>query len=138
MDNLFEEKGFISKGILHLTPREAFTCCQEGALLVDVREATMSRFKMFDVAEVIYCPWNILEEVAGELPRNRSLVVADSAGLHSKEAVEWLTDHGFAGQVANLAGGLVEWERDGLPLVIDRNERLSGSCMCMLRPRESR
>lgn len=36
----------------------------------------------------------------------------------------------------NLAGGFVEWERDGLPIKIDVQERLSGSCMCQLKPRK--
>lgn len=136
MADLFEGIGFVTNGILHLTPRETLACCIEGAVLVDVREATMTRFKMFDVPEVLYCPFSILKEVMNDLPASGYLIFADSAGLHSKEAVQSLSGHGFTGRIANMAGGLVEWERDGLPLVIDKNERLSGSCMCMLRPRE--
>ncbi len=37
--------------------------------------------------------------------------------------------------IANIAGGLVEWERDGLPVKINKSEHLTGSCMCMLRKR---
>ncbi len=46
-------------------------------------------------------------------------------------------DKGFE-NIANMAGGLVEWERDGLPLKSDKSERLSGSCACMLRKREKK
>jgi hypothetical protein len=35
-----------------------------------------------------------------------------------------------------MAGGLIEWERDGLPLVIDKSERITVSCMC--QPRKKR
>jgi rhodanese-related sulfurtransferase len=63
------------------------------------------------------------------------MIIADAAGIHSKEAVKLLMDKGFADRMANLAGGLVEWERDGMPLVIDKTEKLSGSCMCQLRRR---
>ena len=38
--------------------------------------------------------------------------------------------------VANMAGGIVDWERDGLPINTDVNYRLSGSCMCQLKARE--
>ncbi|PKP32062.1 MAG: hypothetical protein CVT99_06230 [Bacteroidetes bacterium HGW-Bacteroidetes-16] len=37
--------------------------------------------------------------------------------------------------IANIAGGLVEWERDDLPVKINKSEHLKDSCMCMLRKR---
>ncbi len=45
--------------------------------------------------------------------------------------------HGYE-NVANMAGGIVDWERDGLPLTTDISNRLSGSCMCQLKAREGR
>jgi rhodanese-related sulfurtransferase len=128
-------KGFISQGIHHLSPHETLEACTEGAVLVDVREDYMNRHKMFDVPEVIYCPRSILEETYLGLPRDKMLVFADAAGIHSKESVIFLKTKGFE-NIANMAGGLGERERDNIPLVIDKTERLSGSCMCMLRKRE--
>jgi hypothetical protein len=46
--------------------------------------------------------------------------------------MELLISRGFT-KVAGLAGGIVEWERDGLPLLLDNKARLSGSCMCQLK-----
>jgi len=66
-------------------------------------------------------------------PANKPMIFADAAGIHSKEAVTFLTGKGLGEHVANMAGDLVEWERHGLPLVIDKNGRISGSCMSMLR-----
>jgi len=126
--------GFISQGLLHLTPRETLDACEKGAVLVDVREEYMSRHKMLDVPEVIYCPKSILNDVYNDLPRVKMLVFADAAGLHSKESVIFLKSKGFK-NIANMAGGLIEWERDGLPLVVDNTEMLTGSCMCQLRKR---
>jgi hypothetical protein len=54
--------------------------------------------------------------------------------LRSHEVMEFLLLKGFT-NIANLAGGIVEWEQDGLPLKIDITEQLSGSCVCQLRPR---
>jgi rhodanese-related sulfurtransferase len=126
--------GFISQGMLHLTPRETLDACAQGAVLVDVREEYMSRYKTIDVPELIYCPKSLLNDVYNELPHDKLLVFADAAGLHSKESVIFLQSKGFE-NIANMAGGLIEWERDGLPLVVDKTEMLTGSCMCQLRKR---
>ncbi len=138
MEDGFFSGGFISAGIMNVTPRQALSLCQQGAVLIDVREEVLSRFKMFGVPEVIYCPFSILEETYEHLPQDKPMIFADAAGLHSKAAVKLLMDKGLVDKIANLAGGLVEWERDELPLVIDRSEHLSGACMCQLRPRNKK
>lgn len=138
MEGFFSGIGFKSGGILNVTPRLALELCRKGALLVDVREADLSRFKMFDVPEILYCPYSILEETFQDLPADKPMIFADTAGLHSREATELAIKKGIEDRVANLAGGLIEWERDEMPLIIDKSEKLSGSCMCQLRPREKK
>jgi rhodanese-related sulfurtransferase len=135
MEELSFNSGFISSGILNLTPRQTYALCQKGALLIDVREEFMNRYKKMDVPETIYCPYSMLGEVYMDLPVDKPLIFADAAGLHSKEAVKFLLDKRFGNRIANMAGGLVEWERDELPVIIDRKEMLSGSCVCQLRKR---
>jgi rhodanese-related sulfurtransferase len=68
------------------------------------------------------------------LPIDVPVIVADSVGLRSHEAMIFLRNKGF-GNIANLAGGIVDWERDGLPLKRDITEQLDRSCICQLRPR---
>jgi rhodanese-related sulfurtransferase len=138
MNPMFVDTGFFTGDLFNLTPKQAFVLCQQGAVIIDVREEDLSRFKMFCVPEVIYCPYSMLGETCAHLPKDKPMIFADAAGLHSKEAVVLLMERGFTGTVANLAGGLVEWERDDLPLVIDKTEKLSGSCMCQLRPRDKK
>jgi rhodanese-related sulfurtransferase len=138
MDEFFNNTGFISGGILNLTPRQTLALCLKGAVIVDVREPELNRFKMMDVPEVIFCPLSMLDTTWKDLPWERPLIFADSAGLHSREAVELLVTKGCGATIANMAGGLVEWERDEMPLIIDNSERLSGSCMCQLRPRNKK
>lgn len=138
MNNFFDGFGIRSGEILHVSPKETFDICKKGAVLIDVREDYMNRFKMFDVEELIFCPLSILEESYKDLPKNKPLIFADAAGLRSKEAVLLLKSKGIEKEIANMPGGIVEWERDGLPLVIDKSERLTGSCMCMLRPRDKK
>ena len=135
MNIFFDGFGLISADILHVSPRETVELCKKGAVLIDVREEYMNRFKMFDVDELIFCPFSILKENYNDLPKNKPLIFADATGLKSKEAVIMLKNLGFE-NIANMAGGIMEWERDGCPLTIDKTERLTGSCMCMLRKRD--
>ncbi|MFA5819401.1 MAG: rhodanese-like domain-containing protein [Bacteroidales bacterium] len=135
MNSFFENYGIVSCGILNISPREAFELVRKGALIVDVREENLRSFKSFDVPEVVYLPKSKLAEEYGNLPSDRYMIFADAVGLRSKETVIFLKEKGFE-KIANLAGGIVDWEREGLPLTTDISERLSGSCMCQLKPRE--
>jgi len=132
MKNLFTKYGFFSGNMLHLSPSETNAICHKGAILVDVREDYLSGFKKFDVPDIIYLPLSSLKQDFSILPRNKYLIFADSAGLRSKEAVAFLLSEGYE-KIANMAGGLVEWERDGLPLLVNSKEQLSGQCMCQLK-----
>lgn len=136
MENLFNNHGIINNnGILCVTPAETFDLTQEGARIIDIRERDFSDFKAFDVPGVIYYPLSEIKFQYVNLPSDGSFIVADSTGLKSKEIVAFLTEKGF-NQVASMAGGFVEWERDNLPVKTDINERLTGSCACQLKPRE--
>jgi rhodanese-related sulfurtransferase len=137
MDSLFDNHGFLSCGIFNISPREAFEMCGKGAVIIDVREEHLNKFKIFDVPETLFFPKSKLVEKLSELPKDKYLIFADTVGLRSKEAVALLKDRGFK-KIANMAGGIIDWERDGLPLKINIEERLSGSCMCQLKPREGR
>jgi len=138
MNELFHDKGFVSSGFLNLTPAEAFEeVTVHGAIILDVREERLTGYKCWDVPRVIYLPSSRLEEEFGKLPPDVPLIVADSVGLRSHEAMEFLKEKGFV-NIANLAGGIVEWEHDGLPLKIDVTEQLDGSCVCQLRPRHKK
>lgn len=126
--------GFMSAGFLNYSPLDTLKTASSGAVLVDVREKIFTGYKRFDYPRIIYIPNSELCERYNELPDDKMLIVADSVGLRSREAMIFLKEKGFR-NLANLAGGIVEWEKDGLPLVTDDRERLDGSCMCQLRPR---
>jgi rhodanese-related sulfurtransferase len=135
--NLNKNIGFFAHGILNLSPKESFELCKEGAIIVDVRESYLNNFKMFHVEQVIYMPHSELGNSYMDLPPDKLLIFADAVGLRSRESVLFMNEHGFE-NVINMAGGIVDWERDGLPLTTDINNRLSGSCMCQLKARENR
>jgi len=130
----FTSAGFSSAGFLNLTPAEAYAESQKNAVIIDVREEELTGYKHFDVPQTIFLPNTRMAEKYSELPLNVPLIIVDSAGLRSKEAMIFLANKGYK-NIANLAGGMVEWERDGLPLIINKNEKLDGSCVCQLKPR---
>jgi len=136
MENFFEGKAIHSNGIYNLSPQQAYKLCLGGAVIVDVREEYLNRFKIFDVGGLIFCPKKKLPELIADLPLNKPLIIADASGIHSPEAVKILMGSGFKGNCANLSGGLVDWEHAGLPVTINYGERLSGQCVCQLRARE--
>jgi rhodanese-related sulfurtransferase len=119
----------------HYTPREAFQRCSEGAVILDVRSEVLCSYKAFGVLQVLYSPWQEIRQHLDKLQSDQEIIVADSSGTQSREVIQLLTDNGFK-NVYGLGGGMVEWERDGLPVRTDNAARLSGSCMCQLKFRE--
>lgn len=127
--------GFNANDVLNLTPGESYELCiNGGAALIDVREDYMTSFKMFGVNNLVYLPFSQMGAMYDQLPSDQPLIFADSVGLKSRESVIFMKAHGYD-NVANMAGGIVDWERDGLPINTDLSARLTGSCMCQLRPR---
>jgi rhodanese-related sulfurtransferase len=117
---------------IEYTPKEALQRCRGGSVILDIRPELLCMYKAFDVPEVLYCPWKELVDHIGKLPADREIIVADSTGVQGREAMDMLIAGGYS-QVAGLAGGMVEWERDGMPIVTDNKSRLSGGCMCQLK-----
>ncbi len=118
-----------------LTPREASHEIDKGALYVDLRQKDFSDHKIPDIPDIFILPLERLEKDWDKLPRDRYLILSDASGLKSRKALDFLKQKGFV-KIAQMAGGFVEWERDGLPVREDINERLTGACACQLRPRD--
>jgi rhodanese-related sulfurtransferase len=130
------DAGFMTANGIHaLSPREALAWCAEGAIILDVREEYVIEFKRFSVPETIQIPFSRFESAYEQLPKDKWIIVADSSGTISRQANIFLQQKGFT-HLSNLAGGMVEWERDGMPLLVDNKEKLTGSCACQLRARE--
>ncbi len=135
MGNLFEKTGMVIKGLLVLTPRETYQLTQQGDYLIDLRDLDFSDFKAFETANVLSIPSEIFDKEINNLNKENFYILADSSGLKSHYFAKKMQNNGFL-HVSSLAGGFVEWERDGLPVRTDVNERLSGSCACQLKARE--
>ena len=116
-DRFFRSDGFVSSGFLNFIPKEAYEETKAGAVIVDVREEFLVDFKSFDVAKVMAIPYSQIEARYFELPTDIGLIIADSTGLKMKETLLFLQKKGFK-NIAGLAGGFIEWERAGMPLLL--------------------
>ncbi len=134
---LFSQCCFDSGGIRNVSPGKAFQLCGMGALMLDVRRPYMTAFKVPDVPRLKLIPFDQLASEAEKMSRDEVVLCIDSVGLKSHDAWLLLKELGFT-NVANVAGGVVEWERADLPLKIDYKEMLTGSCACQLKARGKR
>ncbi len=121
-------------GIAVLSSAEAYECLRRGAVLVDLRETYETNFRVFDVPDAIYAPWTKFESIEPELPRDRPLVIADAVGIYARQAAAALAAAGYE-NIAYLAGGMVEWDNDGLPVRRDVEYELGGQCACKIKTR---
>lgn len=137
MTDLFKNYGIHSGGFLWISPREALELLGHGAYLVDLRDTDYSDYKAFEAPHVISLPAGSFEEKMAQLEKNAHYILADPSGIHIRAYAEKMVAAGFP-HVAGLSGGFVEWERDGMPVRVDVQERLTGACACQLKPREKK
>jgi rhodanese-related sulfurtransferase len=123
-----------TEGILNLGPKEVAPLLEKGAILVDMREAYETNYRVFAVENVIYLPWSSFVERFAELPRDRALILADAAGIYCREAARILAKAGYK-NIAKLAGGMIDWDAAGLPVRRDSEYELGGQCACKIHPR---
>lgn len=124
MNKYFENIGIFKDNILSLSPKEAYNCCQKGAILVDIRKSYETDYKSFKVDNLILIPKNTFTENFEKIPMDKQVIIADSTGLSSKKAVMFLAEKGYK-NVANLVGGIMQWERTDLPVVVNNKEALA-------------
>lgn len=107
------EIGREAEEIAELGPMEAFAWILAGALLLDVREEPEA-----DEASIpggLLIGERELRELWEELPRDRAIVAYCRRGNRSYDACGFLESKGFS-RLANLEGGVIAWEKAGLPL----------------------
>lgn len=127
--------GMVVQGLWFLSPQEALEALRQGALLVDLRSPELAEMKAFAVPDLVHIPHTLLPERAGELPRDRRLLLADSSGVYIRGAAALLTSLGYE-DLACLNGGMLAWDQAGLPLDTDPDALLDGDCACVMRSRK--
>jgi rhodanese-related sulfurtransferase len=86
----------------------------QAPLLVDVRER--AEFAERRIAGAVLLPLSGLAEDHQALPTDRPLIIHCASGKRSQVAGEFLSRHGYS-DVSNLEGGILAWQKAGLPTV---------------------
>lgn len=135
---VFKHKGLVINGIINLSPKEVFEECNSGAMILDLRRENEIKYKSFPFENTMFARPDEVRANFENLPKDALIIVADNSGLRSKEIVLFLNEKDFE-NVANLIGGMFEWDKDQLPIEVNNMERLNGSCLCQMRkPRVER
>jgi len=135
MGTFFQKCKLQIEGLAYVLPAETPELLSRGAILVDLREELETRITAFGLEKIIYMPYSCFEKCWQTLPENQPLILADSVGLHSKEAMVFLMSKGYE-DTASLAGGFADWMKDGYPVKAGKYAPLNGPCPCMIVPRE--
>jgi len=122
-----------SQAPVGLSPRQAMECLGRGAMLLDIREAYETNYRIPDVPAILHVPNKTFMDRWREIPRDVALILLDNVGVRGREIALFLSEQGFSG-VTWIIGGIVDWVRDGLPVLRDSNYELRGQCSCKLRP----
>ncbi|WP_188568057.1 MBL fold metallo-hydrolase [Undibacterium terreum] len=86
--------------------------------IVDVREAPEFIDRLGHLPGAQLVPLSQLMDRLGELDRERPVVAVCRSGVRSAQASVLLSKAGF-GKVANLAGGMLRWRAEALPVASD-------------------
>jgi rhodanese-related sulfurtransferase len=84
-------------------------------LLLDVRSAGEYAGELGHIEGTVLIPLDELRERLEEIPRDRPVVAICQSGKRSAMAAQILMKAGVE-RAANLAGGMIQWNRLGLPL----------------------
>ena len=84
----------------------------DGLVVLDVREPVEWAYGHIEGA--VHIPLSLLPVRLGDLPAGQTLVVCKIGG-RSAQAVAWLQQQGH--DAVNLAGGMLDWEAAGRPMV---------------------
>ena len=102
--------------ITEITPQEAFTELDEGGVkLIDTREPYEYEESHIEGSELIP-PGVIADRIEAAVPdKDQRVILQCRSGARSLAAAEVLAGMGYT-NLANLSGGILEWEAQGLPV----------------------
>ncbi|WP_456830172.1 rhodanese-like domain-containing protein [Deinococcus sp. UYEF24] len=100
-----------------VSPKEAQSRMQQGAILVDVREP--NEYEEVHATGAQLMPLSEFEAAHSSLPKDAEIVMICRSGARSERAGQMLLDNGYT-NVTNLTGGTMAWVQDGLPTGDDK------------------
>ncbi len=126
-----KQQSFTLPGVNHIEPLEAAkTIADQDAFIVDIRENDELEVVQFETSEIIHLPMSNIIDTYTILPKDRPLIIACNNGIRSVKVVNLLNHQGYSNAV-NLDGGIAQWYRDALPIIVKAHEdNKHGGCGC--------
>lgn len=124
-----ENQAFTLPEIKHVTPINAVLAIEkEDAIIVDIREEEELDVIRFDSTRVEYFPISTIVDTYSKLPKDKPLIIACANGIRSVKIVNLFMVQGYT-NAYNLDGGITQWYREGLPVLMQKHGS-SGGCGC--------
>ncbi len=101
-------------GIPEATPQDAARLLDEGAVMVDIREA--DEWEEVRIPGAEFKPMSAINDWYESLPRTRTVILQCRSGNRSALATAALIQQAGFENVVNLAGGIIAWHQAGLPI----------------------
>ncbi len=109
---------FTLQNVKHCEPNEAaIALANSNAMIIDVREQEELEIIKFDTEQIKHFPLSKIVDTFEQIPKDVPLIIACNNGIRSVKVVNLLHIQGF-NNVTNLDGGILQWHRDGLPLIL--------------------
>ena len=99
-----------------ISATEAAQQVRTGTFLLDVREA--HEWVAGHAPDAVHIPLSELNERAGELPADQSIICVCHIGGRSAMVTDALNRGGW--RAVNLVGGMAAWQDAGLPVIDDQ------------------
>jgi rhodanese-related sulfurtransferase len=98
-----------------VSPREVYERrADEKVLIIDVR--TPAEFKQERIEQAVNKPLDKIEKWIKELPKDKTIYFVCRSGNRSGTAQRIAAQRGYE-NTYNMAGGMLVWRREGLPVV---------------------
>ena len=95
-----------------VTPEEATSMVEDGALLVDIRE--QNEWDEARIPGAVLKPMSIINDWWQDLPRDQAVILQCRTGSRSAQATHALVTQAGFDNVFNLTGGIIAWKQQGL------------------------
>jgi rhodanese-related sulfurtransferase len=86
---------------------------QSDVLLIDVREP--DEYEAGHIPGITLIPMGEVPDRLSEIPKDKTVIVTCRSGNRSGQITDFLREQGYE-QVHNMQGGIVAWEKAGLPI----------------------
>jgi Rhodanese-related sulfurtransferase len=121
---------FTIEGVQYISPIAASKLLENNeTLLLDIREPEELEIICFDISAIINIPISNIADSFSQLPKDKLIIVASNSGTRGTKVANLLLYQGYS-KILNLDGGIAQWHKDHLSVLINGTKFTPGECSC--------